>query len=220
MALRSARVAIVGVLALPLTWVACTSFSSDNSAPGDAADGSAADGSAADSAADGAAPDPDAGSADAAPLDAGYLLADGFESDANACTGWSSLKATLTVDTATVRTGSRSCKVCPNGSGLITTIVSSLLPITKAGNYQLDFWAQAATAGVLGSGGIQPYDGDGGILQGNFPAVAAVSSTDWTHIHIVGAVTDSARSAKVQGNFSVLDAAQCVFVDDVTFGPQ
>jgi hypothetical protein len=112
--------------------------------------------------------------------------------------------------------------VCPNGSGLTTTIVSSLLPITNtnAGNYQLDFWARAAAVGVLGGGGIQPYANDGGILGGTFPPVAPLSSTDWTHIQIIGPFTNTAQSAKVQGNFTVLDAAQCVFVDDVTFGPQ
>jgi hypothetical protein len=211
---------MLGVLVLPLTWLACTSFSSDSSAPGDAADGSATDGNATDgNAGDATPPDGSAGDPDAAATDAGGLLADGFESDSLACTGWSSLKANLTVDTITFRTGARSCKVCPNGTGLITTIVSGFLPITKAGNYQLDFWARAASAGVLGSGGVQPYDSDGGILGGSFPAVASVSSTDWTHIQIVAPVTNSTHSAKVQGNFTVLDATQCVFVDDVTFGP-
>jgi hypothetical protein len=222
------RCGALGLLFVPLGWLACSSFSSSNANVASDGDASATlvDGAAPGHDQDGSTVDDGGTSGDGGTIDAlapapvddgGFVVFETFEGVAG-CSKWVSQLSDFTVaDVA--HTGAHSCRVCAKAAGNSTIASQAFLSVEPGASYVLDFYARAAVPGVPGvAGGIQSYDGGGGIAPtSNFPPLVAVDGGAWTRITVSLAMGPSSLQAKVQAAALGVDAGECFYIDDMTF---
>lgn len=187
--------------------VACSTYDEATPPAGPASDAATNDATALDGSAD---------ATDGGALPAGLISNGGFESSTGAtcAPGWAPGNSVATVDT-TARTGSRSCKVCNNGSGDAFAIVA-VLPY-QPGQWVLTAHLRQPPAGTTAAGARVDiaYRTSDGVYAGGKRSDSSLGS-DWTPAQASATSNDMTIATVAFEIGGTGPNGACVLVDDVS----